>query len=47
MVKHELANLADSLGNLPPKDKVPNSARVLNAWIAQAQDRLDTTGCQR
>jgi len=44
MVEHEAANLADALNELAPKGKTPASARVLNAWIAQAQDRLGSTG---
>lgn len=37
-------NLADSMNSLEPKTKAPASARVLNAWIAQAQTRLETAG---
>lgn len=44
MVEHEPANLAQSLGGLTPKEKPPASARILNAWIAQAQDRLGAAG---
>lgn len=44
MVEHDPANLAAALNNLAPKGKTPSSARVLNAWIAQAQDRLDSAG---
>lgn len=38
------ANLAQALDGLAPKDKTPASARVLNAWIRQAQDRLGSAG---
>lgn len=44
MAERDPANLAQALGNLIPKAKTPTSARVLNAWIAQAQDRLGSTG---
>lgn len=44
MATHEPAGLAAALSELPPKNKSPNSARVLNAWITQAQDRLGTAG---
>ena len=37
-------NLAQALGGLAPKTKTPVSARVLNTWITQAQDRLGTAG---
>lgn len=40
MTEHDPASLADALNDLAPKSKMPGSARVLNAWIAQAQDRL-------
>jgi hypothetical protein len=46
MAAHDPANLADALSNLPPKAKTPNSARVLNTWITQAQAQLDTAGAQ-
>ncbi|MDI3331823.1 MAG: nucleotidyl transferase AbiEii/AbiGii toxin family protein [Micrococcus sp.] len=44
MVEHDRANLAAALNDLTPKGKTPASARVLNAWIAQAQDRLGSAG---
>lgn len=44
MAEYEPANLAQALDGLTPKDKTPASARVLNAWIIQAQDRLGSTG---
>lgn len=44
MAEREPANLADALNDLVPKGKKPISARVLNAWITQAQDRLGTAG---
>lgn len=37
-------SLAQSLGELKPKEKAPASARILNAWIAQAQARLGSAG---
>ena len=44
MVAPEPVNLAAALAGLPPKDKQPNSARVLNAWIAQAERQLGSDG---
>ncbi|MGH3430274.1 MAG: nucleotidyl transferase AbiEii/AbiGii toxin family protein [Mycobacteriales bacterium] len=44
MVERSSANLAQVLDELVPKDKTPASARVLNAWITQAQDRLGSAG---
>lgn len=44
MDEREPANLADALNDLVPKTKTPASARVLNTWIAQAQDHLGTAG---
>lgn len=44
MAEHDQRNLAAALNDLTPKGKVPASARVLNAWIAQAQDRLGSAG---
>ncbi len=44
MAEHSPANLAQALDGLAPKDKTPPSARVLNAWITQAQDRLGSAG---
>ncbi|MHA3725081.1 nucleotidyl transferase AbiEii/AbiGii toxin family protein [Leucobacter sp. HY1910] len=37
-------NLSEAIGQLHPKDKAPNSARVLNTWIAQAERRLESDG---
>ncbi|WP_166788202.1 nucleotidyl transferase AbiEii/AbiGii toxin family protein [Cryobacterium glaciale] len=36
--------MAQSLDGLTPKGKTPSSARILNAWIAQAQAALGTAG---
>ncbi|MGP6177766.1 nucleotidyl transferase AbiEii/AbiGii toxin family protein [Microbacterium sp. A196] len=44
MAERDPANLADSLNTLAPKGKTPASARILNAWITQAQDHLGTAG---
>lgn len=44
MAKREPVNLAQALNTLAPKSKAPTSARVLNAWITQAQDRLESAG---
>lgn len=44
MVERDRANLAAALNDLAPKGKTPASARVLNGWIAQAQDRLGSAG---
>lgn len=44
MAERERANLAAALNDLAPKSKTPASARVLNAWIAQAQGRLGSAG---
>lgn len=44
MAEHEPTNLADALNTLAPKGKTPASARILNAWVVQAQDRLSTAG---
>lgn len=44
MTADDPANLADAVNTLTPKDKAPASARILNAWITQAQDRLGTAG---
>lgn len=40
----EGVSLPQSLQNLKPKDKPPTSARVLNAWITQADRRLGSAG---
>jgi len=37
-------NLAAALSRLKPKDKEPRSAHVLDVWIAQAEDRLNSDG---
>jgi hypothetical protein len=44
MATPESVNLAAALGGLRPKDKQPNSARVLNAWIMQAERQLGSDG---
>lgn len=44
MAGRDPVNLADALNDLAPKDKTPASARILNAWIAQAQTRLGSAG---
>ena len=44
MAAPEPVNLAAALGGLRPKDKQPNSARVLNAWIAQTGRQLGSDG---
>lgn len=44
MAEPDPENLAQALGGLAPKAKTPVSARVLNTWITQAQDRLGTAG---
>jgi hypothetical protein len=44
MASDEAYNLADALGRLKPKDKTPNSARVLTGWVHQAEDRLASDG---
>ncbi|MDR1152793.1 MAG: hypothetical protein LBK72_10050 [Bifidobacteriaceae bacterium] len=36
-------NLAAAIGGLKPKDKNPRSARILNAWITQAEDKLSSS----
>lgn len=40
MVEPERSRLTQALDGLKPKEKPPASARILNAWIAQAQDSL-------
>lgn len=40
----ESLNLAAALGGLRPKEKAPNSARILDAWIAQAERQLGSDG---
>jgi hypothetical protein len=37
-------NLSAALGQLKPKDKTPQSANVLNTWIAQAENSLKSDG---
>lgn len=44
MAERGSGNLARALDGLPPKDKTPTSARVLNAWITQAQERIGVAG---
>lgn len=44
MNEPEPMNLAAALGGLRPKDKAPNSARVLDAWITQAERQLGADG---
>ena len=44
MDAREPVNLAAALGSLRPKQKAPNSARVLDAWIAQAERQLGSDG---
>lgn len=44
MAESKPTHLAQSLDRLKPKDKPPASARVLNGWITQAQDRLGVAG---
>jgi hypothetical protein len=44
MAAAEPVNLAAALGGLRPKGKQPNSARALNAWIAQAERQLGSDG---
>ncbi|GAA2180193.1 nucleotidyl transferase AbiEii/AbiGii toxin family protein [Brooklawnia cerclae] len=36
-------NLSAALSSLPPKTRAPNSARVLDAWITQAETKLGST----
>jgi hypothetical protein len=44
MAEPEPTDLAAALGGLRPKEKAPGSARVLDAWIAQAERRLGSDG---
>lgn len=44
MQEHEPVNLARALDGLRPKEKVPNSARVLDGWIAQAERQIGSDG---
>ncbi|MDR1294622.1 MAG: nucleotidyl transferase AbiEii/AbiGii toxin family protein [Bifidobacteriaceae bacterium] len=37
-------NLVEALSGLTPKEKDPRSARILNAWITQAEDKLSSSG---
>lgn len=37
-------NLSRLISSLPPKNKPPNSARTLNAWVSQAERRLEADG---
>lgn len=43
-MKPEKPNLAKELNSLSPKTKTPVSARILNGWISQAQEKLGTSG---
>lgn len=40
----ESPNPLTHLGELPPKDSPPASARILNSWISRAQERLGLAG---
>lgn len=44
MAEPDRANLAQAMSDLDPKDKAPASARILNAWITQAQGQLGSAG---
>lgn len=44
MVEPEPSRLTQALDGLSPKTKPPGSARILNAWITQAQDTLGVAG---
>src|SRR5660397_204114 len=44
MVEPEPSRLTQALDGLSPKAKPPGSARILNAWITQAQDALGVAG---
>ncbi len=44
MKSSESENLARAIRSLRPKEKMPNSARVLNTWIAQAERQLHSDG---
>jgi len=44
MVEPEPSRLTQALDGLSPKGKPPGSARILNSWITQAQDRLGVAG---
>lgn len=44
MDEPEPTNLAAALGGLRPKEKAPGSARVLDAWITQAERQLGSDG---
>lgn len=44
MDRPEPVDLAAALDGLQPKQKAPGSARVLDAWIAQAERRLGSDG---
>ncbi|MDR1264672.1 MAG: nucleotidyl transferase AbiEii/AbiGii toxin family protein [Propionibacteriaceae bacterium] len=43
MNDNERFNLSTALGGLPVKEKAPNSSRVLDAWIIQAENKLGST----
>ncbi len=37
-------NLSEAVRSFRPKDKAPNSARVLNTWIARAERQFESDG---
>ncbi|MDR0783879.1 MAG: hypothetical protein LBE83_09015 [Propionibacteriaceae bacterium] len=43
MANDDLLNLSAAVGTLPTKAKTPNSARVLDNWITQAETKLGGT----
>ncbi|MDR1079230.1 MAG: hypothetical protein LBL55_11375 [Propionibacteriaceae bacterium] len=43
MNDNERFNLSTALGGLPVKEKAPNSSRVLDTWIIQAENKLGST----
>lgn len=44
MAESKPTQLAQSVDRLKPKHKLPSSARALDGWITQAQDRLGVAG---
>ena len=44
MGDHEAVDLPRALAELTAKAKAPGSARILQTWIAQAQDRIGSVG---
>jgi len=44
MAPNDKPNLVRALNDLAPKPKTPTSTRILNSWIAQAQERLGSAG---